>query len=77
METSDWFACWLVSGDAEKNIAQTRRMLRDAQRGKGRYTHDDYVWLVNELSKLLKCRLAELEPGPEEGRGRDTTNHLR
>lgn len=35
------------------NITRAQRMIRDAQNS-GRYTTDDYKWLVDELAKLLE-----------------------
>lgn len=34
-------------------VERLRRIVRDAQRGNGKYTLDDYKYVVDELSKVL------------------------
>jgi hypothetical protein len=45
------------STEKQLEYERARRMLKDAQRGAGKYTLDDYVWLVKELAKLLDCEI--------------------
>ena len=53
--------------DKDSKLKRAQRMIRDARRGKGKYTIDDYEWLIEELEVCLKSKLEEI--------GKETSNH--